>query len=774
MNSTSSGKQLLPHVFSVLYAVWKTVWVADSMLPFSVHVSSPALTVRGFALLLSYGAAAVRLYCMITAAFILTSTVLPAKLRRKLTDFTSSHKALLLPVFTCFLLLSPLLLLLLRGNTGTFLTLASYDGNGFFAWLHQGFSDINLPKRQLISFILFYFLPLIAIDFMLFTKPDRFLKRISALTLPRALPFSGTVSLSFITALLIRMQAESSCSNHPFDETMYGQFPFYTILNILIILAWILLLCAVSKNPPMAMVITGALTTVLSLVNYYTLQWHGTFFRVEEILNIRSAWNVLQGYQFSFSGESVHIIFCFFAVCLTAYIAKKALPPLNRKAGLISAAVSLLTLCIIAFCFVLHNNASIGLWNLHELYSRNGMILSTLQTTYANALPQVSQPDNYNPSLLSDDVCWQYAQPAKIHPEEYPDVILILNEAWYDMDYLQETKADVDYLKTWHSLKDHAITGHVLVPGTGGLTNASEYELLTSNSLHLLRSDTPNNVLSFNNSLSIVSYLELLGYSSLAAHPGNPASYRRGLVWEQLGFDDCFFQDDFHNLGFYGNRTSFATDISLFREFTSLYENMPADKPRLCFLLTIQNHGEWNHNPSSLNYVKSGERFSYAPTVSEQIDEFLTCTAQTDDMIKEMISYFQNSARPVVLCMAGDHAPSFIHDINSTTRSGEDAVLAKRATPFFIWSNRDLFPVSIGNGPEEMIDLCSLTPLALQSAGLPLSPYYGILAQLSAEMPLFTRVAHPNDVPALDFYFNMEYNSIGEKKGSRLDRLFTP
>ena len=97
--------------------------------------------------------------------------------------------------------------------------------------------------------------------------------------------------------------------------------------------------------------------------------------------------------------------------------------------------------------------------------------------------------------------------------------------------------ADTPYLEYFHSLAEQASTGYALVPDVGGGTNRSEFELLTGNSMDLLPGITPFSTLSMEGQPSVVSYLESLGYTTLAAHPALPANYRRGTAWPALGFD---------------------------------------------------------------------------------------------------------------------------------------------------------------------------------------------------------------------------------------------
>lgn len=325
----------------------------------------------------------------------------------------------------------------------------------------------------------------------------------------------------------------------------------------------------------------------------------------------------------------------------------------------------------------------------------------------------------------------------------------------------------------------------------GGGTNASEYELLTGNAVTLLNTATPFNDLTFTSSRNLVGYLEQLGYSTLAAHPARSSNYHRGTAWCEFGFDDVYFIQDFTDLEHYGDRWD-SSDSSVFRNLQRFYEAMPEDSPRFAYLLTIQNHGDWNSNSPEMDIVHIGNENGLSDYDCQRMNEFLTCIRQTDDCINEITEYFSSVNRKVVVYMVGDHCPSFISSI--VTDSSIESQLKKRQTPYFIWKNYKEDEHLIQANHD--IDLCALTPYALVYAGLPLSPYYYQLYQLSEEVVSITGISSKDDsgnsvpsfvlsdesIETLDAdtsvankvkdYFFMEYNSLQGKP--RIEELFNP
>jgi len=109
-------------------------------------------------------------------------------------------------------------------------------------------------------------------------------------------------------------------------------------------------------------------------------------------------------------------------------------------------------------------------------------------------LPEM--PDGYRADHLDDLEITQKAEPSA----DPPYIILILNESFFDLSILTHLETDVPYLENIQT-RENTIQGYALNPT--GVTNSSEYELLTSNSLRLIEY-SPFNYLDLQNANSIV------------------------------------------------------------------------------------------------------------------------------------------------------------------------------------------------------------------------------------------------------------------------------
>lgn len=602
-----------------------------------------------------------------------------------------------------------------------------------------------------------------------------------------SMPLVGQLCISIICAVQALVVLTLSLSSVRFLETgIRFSIPLYTVAMAILLLLFFTI-GVVCAKPILAPFICSLVLNIIAVINYYELRLHGTVLTHQDIRNIGTAWGQLGNYKFELRMPVRCIIISFLLLqFILAFLYTRGLKLRgNRKVGLISA----VALIFVSYVSVFSPLAIVtdGGWSWERKYYTDSFVVGTLEN-FKRALRPMVKPDGYTEEVLQDCVSVQAST------KKYPDIIMILNETYYDAEHLTNFDLDCNPMEVYHSL--NAYKGFATVPFAGGGTNSSEYELLTGNSLSLLSTSTPFNDLNLENSNSIVKYLEDNGYATMAAHTESPGNYHRGISWKSLGFDKSYFTSDFVNVERFGNRWA-ITDHSVFENFRRFYENMPESQPRFAYLLTIQNHGDWNQNDAALDTVHVGKNEGISEENRDLLNEYLSCVKLTDGFIKELTEYFSGVDREVLVYMAGDHCPYMINQlVNEGVKTAEETAdfnLKKREVPYFIWSN---YTDDYSMLPENnMIDLCALTPYVLKVAGLPISPYYNQLLQLSENVSCVTKiqVGDDEDDPSIGFvnlereresiysgskdaelvkkYFYMEYNNL--QKHDRLEYLFS-
>ena len=574
-----------------------------------------------------------------------------------------------------------------------------------------------------------------------------------------------------------------------------AQWPVYALLNALTALCITLLLYALTGRWSRATGLSGAVITVLALVNYYTRDLHGSAVMPEDVLNLSTAAEVMGSYTLQITGTVVAIVLLYLPVLLAAWLQarlcadlpKRAAPKARaaRYAGCAAGIFAILYAGYFApFAPLPRSDAG---WTWQTAYYRHGFLASSVETCRLLG-DAIIQPAGYDEAALPDIAA--AAERPNAETDDRPDILLILSESLYDFSLVTDLQADTELMPVINALPN-AVRGHTVSANVGGGTNVTEYEMLTSNSPMLVPTVTPFNGLDFSDANSVVGYLKSLGYTTMAAHPYAASNYNRDVVWQQLGFDETHFMQDFPTQETYGARP-YQTDSATYRDWQALYEAMPADKPRFSFLVSIQTHGDYTMNDDTQNLVHAATDYG---AFDHTMDEYLSCVQLSDAAFGELCGYFTDlyarTGRKVIVAMAGDHAPSFVaHVSDPALGQGDELTLLQRSTPFVIWANYPLPHADAAQNPADPLnrmDMVMLTPTLLEQAGLPLSDYYRYLLTLKDTAPVVTGAEDYTlpDGTAAAFgenaardalvrgYFDLEYNNIGTR-ANRVQAIFEP
>jgi len=165
-----------------------------------------------------------------------------------------------------------------------------------------------------------------------------------------------------------------------------------------------------------------------------------------------------------------------------------------------------------------------------------------------------------------------------------------------------------------------------------------------------------------------------------------------------------------------------------------------------------------------------------------RVNEYLSCISLSDKAFGELTAYFSGVERPVIVCMVGDHAPSFAASLADPALTPEEKELNVRKVPLLIWANYDLPAAGLGT-----MSMNYVIPSLLETAGVPLSPYYSYILQLKEQIPVLTAYGSYYDAQgnlyaydsdggtayesAVNDYFYLEYHNLQK---DRRQTLFQP
>ena len=586
--------------------------------------------------------------------------------------------------------------------------------------------------------------------------------------------------IAFLCVVLIQWVSLEICIVQLGD--VFDRAWFSTLVSFCVILAINAVFLILIGRISITLVVTSIFSYVLSITNYYVDMLHGSPMRMSELYNLGTAMNVIDGFQLKLSRQVILLTVLFMLNLAIIFFARKRLFGKSREkqARLYGMICALLSATVIGYAF--HSKVwkpVIGYsWEVAaKLYGYPACLIEdTLQ--FAS---KYREPEGYDEKVI-DEIAEDYAETSKVTPESFdrPDIILILNETFYDPQIFKELnlRTDHPYLEYFYGLENVA-RGYAVVPYGG--TNSSEYELLTSNSKELINPSAPFNFLMLSDANSVVRYVKSLGYETWAMHHMGSSNYSRGTAYRDLGFDHILFGPDFEHYDKYGNRSQ--TDSADYKELVDAYE-ASGQGPRFLFLLTYQNHGGYEQNDPEWDVIHT---LTDMGDETDDMDEFLTSISMSDAALKELLDYFSNVDRHVMVVMVGDHAPSFVleksreQSLANNSDQGMVSYIKRNATPYLIWSNYKELTTQY-----PYISLIDLVPMALECGGLPLSVYYQEILNLQSDIPIRVtgfsidandQLVAPDESDerdsALRRYLYMEYNNL-QTEGNRRQELFEP
>ena len=581
-----------------------------------------------------------------------------------------------------------------------------------------------------------------------------------------------------VMAVLQCLQLDMSCVTL---RSILNRKIVYPFFNCGLILLVDVLLFLLTMRWHVAFHIGNVLFCLYGVANYYTLMYRAEPITLGLLSSLSTALDVIGGYRFPLAGPVIFSLAVLLVNTLLACLLQRAYPGRQRftlrRFCLGLAGLALLAGCAVGGFAALDRFDPLSGWFPFGPHTREQGYPVYVVRQALIMRKTVHMPEGYSDEAI-DRIADSITPPSLTMPDPAPDLIFIMNESFYDLNDYMDMQTDVPLLPNWYST-ENAIRGRVVVPGVGGGTNNSEYELFTSNSMYLLPASAPFNYLPLSDVNSTVWQLRALGYDTWGMHPAAASNYYRSHGYPAMGFAHCCFSTEFANREYWGERA--MTDASNYRELCSWYESAGSG-PRMMYLLTYQNHGGYEQNDSAWDTIHTGLDLG---DMTDDVDEYLTSVQMSDAALAELLAYFDGVDRPVLVCMMGDHAPNFIRQLPAREGlSQQQSDLLLSSTPIMIWANAAFGPLETRD--DLLLSVPDVMPVVLQLAGLPLTPYCQTVLALSEQLPFrmssgryYTADGQsgsftPGDsrFDLLSRYYYMEYNNL-QDRAERRQVLFT-
>lgn len=514
--------------------------------------------------------------------------------------------------------------------------------------------------------------------------------------------------------------------------------PYQMVLGYVLILLFFALLYIIFCRMYIAMLGTSTLFMLLALINYYKIIIRGDPFMPWDLLLNKEASNIVAYLNIPID-KTIILLFgvLLLMVIIVAFFKPAKIWIRYRVIGVVII-ICITTLFMKNTYFHSENMEKLQItdifWNQKRNYEINGF-LTGFGMNIRNII--ITPPTSYSEKTVND-IIEEYEEviPAFANERIKPNIIMIMNEAFWDPTQFHGITYSEDPIPTINKLRQEAVSGWVFLSQYGGATANTEFEVLTGNSVVFL----PSGSMAYQQYIkkpmgSMVSYLRNNGYNTIAIHPYQKWFWDRETVYPYLGFDQFISDEDFINPH---KRGQFISDMEVTNEIIRQYENNKG-KPFFNYTVTMQNHGPYEDKRYGDNTIKV--KSDILPGKSKDIlQTYVEGVKDADQALAELIEYFKEADEPTIIAMFGDHLPMLGNDYSVYREAGyigKDTLTLEdeqklHQTPFVIWSNYKNEKREVG-----LINSSYLGAYTMEYANISMPVYFNFLNEIRKEMPAF-------------------------------------
>ena len=488
-----------------------------------------------------------------------------------------------------------------------------------------------------------------------------------------------------------------SASSFAESEALFQSY-FDSIMLIVLNFLPVFILCfglwLITNSLTLSCTVSGALTLILSLINYYKLMFRNDPFMFEDIALINEAGNISSRYNITVGAKiillfSVILLFIFILRCFCeARIRIRYIRP-----------VLLIALCFVSVSYApwylgdeLYNKNEnpkcINQWSSTEQFISRGFIYPFLHS-YNSTVEVI-------PEGFSEEECERTLDPYEytdIPEDKRVNIISIMLEAYTDFERFNTLEFTDNIYDSWNKLKEESYHGYLVTDIFAAGTVMTERQFLTGmNKLPNFRSKTN----------SYVWYLRDQGYTVEGSHPCYNWFYNRVNINEYLGFQRYLFDENYY-YDFSGMKN--CTNNILIPEITNQYKQaVGRGEDYFSFSVTYQGHGPYEDNIQWFDHEYVKKKDGYTDGDYNILNNYFHNIDATNRAISDMVEELRYDDEPVIVILFGDHMPWLGNNNSVYYTLGIDFDFETKEgfgnyykTPYIVWANEKAKEVTGNN-----------------------------------------------------------------------------
>jgi phosphoglycerol transferase MdoB-like AlkP superfamily enzyme len=532
--------------------------------------------------------------------------------------------------------------------------------------------------------------------------------------------------ITLIFSILLYMGSEIISRKSIFSTLKASIFhPLYFIMSIIFIFALNITLGTIFFNCRLGNILTMMIILPISILNVIKYDLRGIPLIPSDVFLFNEAQNITNAVNMS--KYIVYFILIALAMIITIYKLKEIMyKDFTKKLMVLNLAVSLMIVILVT-------NSSVA-----EAgdYSSKGFILNFSSQFNNKRISEGPIHDRiFIEGIIKENKRYfnRFSSNKKNTKNVKPNIIVIMNEAYWDVNLLKNAEIAPNPMKDFEELRKESIYGMMESPVYAGGTANTEFEVLTGLSTHYFENGYmlyPNEVKA--PLMSLASVLKNQGYETTAIHPHMGWYYNRNEVYKHLGFDDFLSVEylvDPEKKGYYISDEA-VTDLMI-------DQIKKSKEPQFIFSVTMQNHGPYDddrYNEDNMNIEIKGNLDNEGKQILKTYSQGIY---DANKALKKLIDYLRNDDQPTMVLFFGDHLPLLGEDLKVYRDSGyytEDKPYTENyiktmSTPFILWSNTTEESQNLG-----LFDSLFLGPYLLDKAGVDMPNYYKYLFHISKEI----------------------------------------
>ena len=502
------------------------------------------------------------------------------------------------------------------------------------------------------------------------------------------------------------------------NDTFFLMWPWFWAIEIALVLGLMLVLWLVCGRRGIGPALGIALLQALGIAQHYVLEFRGSSILPSDLFAAGTALSVSSGYTYGLSSAmlggfgAMEIGF----VCCALLDAHRTLvhrtlarqgtqrparaPRRLRDLGLAAAIACAMAALVCVPNYGQVFGADMDYWWSKDWYGRQGFIPSFV---YCYQDLDIAPPEGYSATTAkqaASELAQRAQQDAQAQARRksaqrqfqarMPNIVVIQNETFCDLSVFKNLQNDYQGPEFWNTgLTDALAQGDFAVSVFGGGTCNTEFEFLTGNSLAFIgTAKYPFSMYDLSVTQSLPRQLDALGYATIGMHPNLASNWNRDRAYEDLGFGEALFMEDFEGA------ERFHTHVSDAATYQKTMELLEAhDEPVFVFDVTMQNHSGYDTGSIPASMLRGYTIDGLSDTDTFQVNEFVACIEESDRALQDLVEELRDFPEPTVVVMYGDHHPWFSTTLNDLLFPNEDPLLhAERIhqTSYVVWANYEV------------------------------------------------------------------------------------